>query len=201
MKTRLLLLLFLALPATAGAQKGATHFVISDELPRLQIQVADNFAWLGDATFPVDTIAVAREVVYGIVDDGVLTRALIIRFEHYYPGLSQTFSYPPGPTVQLGGQPYLHGTWAFGNLWLFQQPEVMEMTQKVYLTVGTRWVMDRYIRVLPENPQYQVVIYYLESDFVSDPSITYGDEPVVPPLDVIPPIVQRAQASFTILPQ
>lgn len=174
---------------------------MSENLPRLQIQVSDNFAWLGDVTFPVDTVGEAREVVYAIVSDGVLTRALIIRFQHFWPGLNLTYDYPPGPTVQIGGQPYLHGTWSFANLDLFYQPEVMALTQKVYLTVGNRWVMDRYVRVLPENPQYEVIFYYLESDLVSDPSISYGSEPTSLSPDLAAPVAQRAQEAFTILPQ
>jgi hypothetical protein len=200
-----LALLCLALPATAAAQKGATHFVRSDALPQLDIQVSDNFAWLGDITFPVDTVAVARQVVYGIADDGVLVRALIIHFEHFLPGLPNTFEYPPFPTVQLGGKDYLHQTWAFGDLGLFHQPELVALLQKYYLTAGTRWVMDRYVRVVPANPQYEVIIFYLESDLVSDPSITYGGMPVAPPPPPVPPadvaaaVSQRAQEAFTIL--
>ena len=203
----LLAALSLAPPASAAAQRSATHFVRSDTLPRLEIDVSANFAWLGDITFPVDTFATAREVIYGIADDGVLVRALIIHFEHFLPGQPHTFNYPPLPTVSLGGQEYLHQTWAFADLDLFLQPELVVVLEKLYLQVGTRWVMDRYVRVVPENPQYEAIIFYLESDFVSDPSITYGGMPVAPPPPPVPPpaiaaaIAQRAQEAFTILPQ
>jgi hypothetical protein len=183
--------------APASAQRGATHFVRSDTLPRLEIDVSANFAWLGDITFQVDTL-VARQVVYGIADDGVLVRALIIHFEHFLPGQPGSFAYPQGPVVQLGGQDYLHQAWAFGDLALFHQPELVAVLQKYYLTAGTRWVMDSYVRVVPDNPQYEAIIFYLESDLVSDPSITYDGTPVAP--DVAAALAQRAQEAFTILP-
>jgi hypothetical protein len=205
MNSRILALALLCLAAPASAQKGATHFVNSDALPALAIEVSPEFAWLGDITFPVDTVAVARQVIYGVDDDGVLVRALIIHFEHFLPGLPQTFVYPTTPTVQLGGKPYLHQAWAFGDLDLFHQPELVAVLQKYYLTAGTRWVMDRYVRVVPENPQYEVIIFYLESDLVSDPSVTYGGMPVAPPPPPVPPpdvaaaLAERAQQAFTIL--
>jgi hypothetical protein len=175
-------------------------------LPRLQVQVSPEFTYLGEIRFPVDTVAMARQFVYGIADAGRLLRAVIVHFEHFLPSQNRTFVYPRLRMTRLGSEDYLHQTWAFGDLSLFRQPELIALLQRHHLTAGPRWVVDRYVRAVPENPKYEVILFYLESDHVGDPSITYGGYPIAPPPPPTPPapieaaINRRARAAFVVLP-
>lgn len=192
--------------APVSAQEAGSHLVRSDSLPRMLVRIAPEFAYLGEITFPVDTVAAARQVVYGIADSGRLVRAVIVHFEHFLPEQDRQFVYPRLRMAELGGEEYLHQTWAFADFALFRQPQMQELLTRHRLTAGPRWVTDRYVRALPENPRYEVIIFYLESDVVSHPDITYGGLPVAPPPPPAPPpaveaeIIARARAAFEVIP-
>jgi hypothetical protein len=180
--------------------------VLSDSLPALAVRVTPAFSYYGEISFPVDTVASAREFVFGTADSGLLTRAVIIHFEHFFPGQPHRFLYPRLRITQLGGNEYLHQTWAFGDLSIFHEPALVRLLESHGVRAGPRWVMDRYVRALPENPQYEVILFYLESDRVSDPLVRYGGMPIAPPPPPTPPaaieaaVIQRARLAFTVLP-
>ena len=202
---RTLSALFL-IPAALGAQRRVDHVVHSDSLPALSIRVSETFTYLGRIAFPVDSIAEAEEFIFGVIDGNELTRAVIVHFEHFLPGQPHSFRYPRLRMTQLGAAEYLHQTWAFADLSLFHEPTLVKLLAQHRLRAGARWVMDRYVRALPEDPQYEVIIFYLEAEAVTDPAVVYGGMPVAPPPPPSPPpaveaaIIQRARAAFEVLP-
>jgi hypothetical protein len=202
----LILFCLATLPAAARAQRRVDNqTVYSDTLPKLTIAVDSSLRFLGHIAFPVDTIAAAEEFVFGSVTAGRLDRALIVHFEHFLPQLGHRFQYPRLEMMTLGSGEYLHQTWGFADLSLFREPALAGLLHGQRIEAGRRWVMDRYVRALAEDPQYEVIIFYLEADRLSDPSISYGGMPVAPPPPPTPPpavreaIVTRALAAFRIV--
>jgi len=187
----------------ANAERQVDSVVRSDALPALTMTISGALPYIGRIKYPVGTVAKAEEFVFGAAVGGELMRALIIHFEHFLPGKPNKFQYPQLRMTRLGSDDYLHQTWAFAELSLFQEPAIRELLGSKGLRAGPRWVADRYVRALPENPQYEIIIFYLESSSISDPSILYGGAPVAPPPPPAPsPSIEaaihaRARASFT----
>jgi hypothetical protein len=189
-----------------AAQRRVDYLVRSDSLPDLTVSVSGKLQLLGHIRFPVDSVALAEEFVFGEGSDSGLERAVIVHFEHFLPGSTHRFVYSRLRMVRLGSEEYLHQTWAFADLDLFHEPALAAMLRDKGMAVGKRWVMDRYVRAVQENSQYEVIIFYLEAGAISDPSIRYGGAPVAPPPPPTPPaaveveIHRRARLAFTVWP-
>ncbi len=195
----------LFLPARLHAQRQVDHLVHSDSLPRLDVRVSGAFAYLGRLAFPVDTVAQAEEFVFGDTAQGQLRRAVIVHFERFLPNTTHTFDYPRLQMTRLGADEYLHQTWAFAEFDLFRLPAMTDFLRTRGLRAEPRWLVDRYVRAVTENPQYEVIIFYLESGAVSGPGIVYGGAPVAPPPPPTPPppmldaLLARSQSAFQVV--
>jgi hypothetical protein len=166
--------------------------------------VNGTFSYLGHIQFPVDSVAEAEEFVFGQSSGGQLQRAVIVHFEHFLPTSGRSFVYPRLRMTQLGADEYLHQTWGFADFSLFREPALEDLLHARGLSFVRRWVADRYVRALAENSHYEIIIFYLESSTVSDPSMTYGGAPVTPPpppspsAEVEAAILRRAHAAFSV---
>jgi hypothetical protein len=195
---------FALLAHSATAQRQVDYVLRSNALPRLTVTITGSLPYIGSIKFPVGAVAEAQEFVFGAASGDELTRAVVVHFENFLPGTPHKFQYPQLRMTRLGSEDYLHQTWGFGDFSLFQEPAMRDLLSSKGLRAGPRWVVDRYVRALPDNPQYEVIIFYLESSLISDPSMLYGGAPIAPPPPPTPsPSVEaaihsRARASFTV---
>ena len=203
--TLTLTLVTLLLPESLRAQREVDHLVRSDSLPHLEVRVSGALAYLGRLAFAVDTVAQAEEFIFGDTAQGQLRRAVIVHFEHFLPTTTHTFNYPRLQMTRLGGDEYLHQTWALADFELFRLPAMTDFLRARGLRTEPRWLVDRYVRAVTDHPQYEVIIFYLEAGSVSAPGILYGGAPVAPPPPPTPPpsvadsLLARARAAFEVL--
>lgn len=189
----------------AWADRHVDHLVSSSSLPAIRVHVAEDFNYLGRTTYPVGNSAEAEDFVFGSSKAGSLERAVVVHFEHFLPGSSRDFAYPRFKMVRLGADEYLNQTWALDDFGLFHYDAMVKLLNANGLIAERAWIVDRYVRALPENPKYEMIFFYLESKSSSDPAIKFGKGsdtslPPSPPPAMETLIQARSRAAFSVEP-
>ncbi len=192
------------LPGDARAQRSVDQNVLQSRAqPDIRIRVAPYLVYLGRADFKVRDVAEGEAHVFAESEGGKLRRVLLVDFEHFHPANDQTFEYPRLTMVKLGGEEYLHQTWALADLEWFHMPEMRELFAGLHLTAEPSWVMDRYVRAVDAAKKHEIIIVYLEAKSVSAPAVHFGrgDDTAPPPTlpaAIEQEVVARASKAFRV---
>ena len=193
-----------AVAQTATAGRSVHHLLESPALPRVEVRVAGDLAYLGVVRYEVGSGAGVEAFVFADTAGGKLRRAFIAHFEGYPPASDRTFAYPRLEMTRLGADEYLHQTWAIRQFGLFEIPAVKEFLRERRLAAEPSWVVDRYVRVVDAARRNEVIFFYLESASMHDPAMAYGGAPVAPPPPPTPPpavlaeVRERAARAFQV---
>lgn len=143
---------------------------VSQELPKLRVQVDPKLRYIGSFPFDIDGIAGGYRFIWGEVDQGKhLTRTFIIQKEGFYPNSNNFYRYPTPNPVTLGAHDYQHNVFIGDN-----EQEIREhpghepdVTQKFLRSKGYRLdsqvVMSRFARIVGDNKKNEIIFFYTEN--------------------------------------
>ncbi len=152
-----------------GVSIDANNFV-SQESPKLRVNVDPKLRYIGSFPFDIDGIAGGYRFVWGEVDQGKhLKRTFIIQKEGFYPSSSDSYRYPMPNPVTLGAHEYQHNVFIADN-----ENEIREhpghetdVTQKFLRSKGyeldSQIVMSRFARIVGESKKNEIIFFYTEN--------------------------------------
>jgi len=141
--------------------------LVSERLPRLRIRPAATYGYRGAVELSIRGIALATRHHFVVLDDNVVDRLLVVQFEHFMTPDGR-YDYELPEPVELGGETY--GRWAF-ELSVAEQRSAnpdMEMAatashlERHGLELPDRHAVGRYARIVGEDPQYEVLLFFHE---------------------------------------
>jgi hypothetical protein len=199
------LIVLLLLVGVASAQRTfENHTLRSESLPEISIHISPDLTYFGQLSIKVGDVAEAEEHVFAKTVHGKLRRVFIAHFEHFLPGNDHFFDYPHLRMANLGGQEYLHQTWALADFELFELPEMREFLKSHKIAAEANWLVDRYVRVVDEGRKHEVILFYLEAASENPAGIHYSGPNEPPPPQAPPPqaerkLIDRARHAFQVL--
>ncbi len=138
------------------------QIVISNQNPKIKIEVDSALSFIGSVSFNVDTIGVAEEYIFGEIKNGKLSRIFITHFEYFLPQNKLKFNYPRFRMATIGKQEYLHQIFFGKDFELFKIKELSELFKSKGLEVEADWMMNRYVRAVDTDKKHEMILFYLE---------------------------------------
>lgn len=156
-------------PEPGGVGVEGNDFV-SQDLPKLRVEVDPELQYIGSFPFDIDGIAGGYRYVWGEVDRGKhLKRTFIIQKEGFYPTSKDSYRYPTPNPVAFGAHEYQHNVFLADN-----EKEIREhpghepdVTQKFLRSKGyeldSQQVMSRFARIVGESKKNEIIFFYAEN--------------------------------------
>ncbi len=154
------------------AERGVRdNIVYSSDMPRMWIQVSDDFQYVGNLKFTLMNAARVDIYYFAEADGANLKRTFHVQFEGYLPDNNHSYHYPSEERVQLNEHEYIFDA-AFWNPleYIQQRPDTdvahgqRLLQEKGYDADGMKDIMrERYVRLLDDAKRTEILLIYAEN--------------------------------------
>ena len=156
--------------------------LISPALPEIEIEVADEFKYVGTFYFELkanseNTPAALKGKVHAVGDRYVFAKAdtnkkveklFIVQCEGFLPHIENHYRYNFSEAETLGNNKYRHNTWFYDSARLARDhPEDEGALTRAFLeeqgyALEEHFMMSRWVGLASEDKKHEILIYYLE---------------------------------------
>lgn len=143
----------------------------SDSLPPLQIKFKKPFKFIGSQSFVLYDKAQVEQFFFVDADEsGQIKQMYMVQFEGSLPNANVTYDYPATRTIALGKESYVINAEVISNvsaaLKQDSQSDVARAAsflEKKGLRVGEEITFQRFVRVVDESKQNEIILLYVEA--------------------------------------
>jgi hypothetical protein len=147
------------------------NVVYSSEMPRIWVQVSENFRYVGSLRFILKNAAWVEIYYFAEADGTALKRTFHVQFEGYLPDNAYSYHYPSNERVRLGDHDYIFDAafWS-PNEYVKQHPDT-DVAQGNWLLAENGYDVDsmkdvmreRYVRLLDDAKRNEILFIYAEN--------------------------------------
>lgn len=161
----------------------ATNLIISSTLPKVVIQVDDEFEYIGNFDFEIIAqseeyeealrgrpVASGERAVFVKADENKqIQKLFIVQFEGFFPHLDLRYNYNFSKAEQIGDNKYRHNTWFYNSKKLAEQnPQGEGAKTRAFLeekgfSLEAELMMSRFVGLASEDRKNEIIIFYLET--------------------------------------
>jgi len=154
----------------------------STATPPLRLRVPPGFDYLGRLEFPLKGVAWVDRHLFADREGGRARRLIVLQFEGFLDGVDGAYRFriprgegisggnyrfSPEP-VRLGGQEYVHNTWAFDQ----EKNAAEEPGAESYRTLrflrergvvlDAELIISRFVRAVGDDARHELILFYME---------------------------------------
>ena len=158
------------------------NILVSEELPAIEIEVADEFEYVGTFNFEIiansaeypkelqgKAVAAGDRYVFVSANSGqVVNKLFIVQLEGFLPDNDFTFNYNFDTAEFIGKNKYRNNTWFYDSKKLAKEnPNNEGALTRAYLQdkgyqLEDEFMMSRFVGLASEDRKHEIIIYYLE---------------------------------------
>jgi hypothetical protein len=160
----------------------ATRLLTCHAEPAVRLPIPGGFRFLGGLVFDLGEKARVDRRLLARVEGDRVEALLVLQFEGFLPGVEgrYAFSIPPADQlagsnyrfspepVGLGGQRWVHNTWAFDNAAAARENPGYESDRTIRfladqgLELPSQLIMSRFVRAVGEDARRELILFYME---------------------------------------
>lgn len=157
------------------------NVLTSSATPKMQLSPSAEFTYAGSVRLTIKDVAHAERYHWVVTENGRVKKLVIAQFEGFFDEIDRQYNirlpkreltgsnykFTPAP-IMLGGQEFIHNTWAFDNGRSAQEDPDLEsaatlnlLTERGY-TLDDDLIMSRFARSIGDDRRNELILFYME---------------------------------------
>jgi hypothetical protein len=143
--------------------------LISNQLPKIKVQLLENFKFVGKFDFTIRDIAKGERYVFVDARKGKIQRLFIAQFEAIFPESDESYRYNFDNAQKFSEHKFRQNTFAFSNIEARKENPTGEaaltekfLQEKGYM-LGDELMMSRFVTVPDKAKKHELILFYIEN--------------------------------------